>query len=100
MRLPAWPRRVRTSLAMRNGRGSTKERTYAHEPRAGLRSRPSRPYGIADAEAGREPEILCRRHGHDGQRPTGRVGLLARLGRLRALFAEANGVEDVGHGPY
>ena len=39
-------------------------------------------------------------HGHDGQRPKGRVGLSARLGRLRALFAQTDGVEDVGHGAH
>src|SRR6266853_4651928 len=57
---------------------------------ADFRSRPSRPPGIADAETRREPEVLCRRDGHDHQRPQGRVGLSARLGRLRALFVEAH----------
>ena len=71
-----------------------------NETRADLRSRPSRPHGIADAEARREPEILRRRDGHDRQRPQGRVGLSARLGRLRALFAQADRLEDLGHGAH
>ena len=72
----------------------------SHASRADLRSRPSRPYGIADAEARGEPEVLRRRHGHDGQRAKGRVRLFARLGRLRALFAEADGIEDLRHGAH
>ena len=71
-----------------------------HAARTDPRSRPSRPHGTADAEARREPEILRRRHGHDRERAEGRVGLSARLGRLRALFAQADGVEDLRHGAH
>src|SRR6476646_6930198 len=72
----------------------------SHAARTDPRSRPSRPHGIADAEARREPEILRRCHGHDHQRTEGRVGLSAWLGRLRALFAEADGIEDLRHGAH
>src|SRR6185503_8487632 len=75
-------------------------RETENDPRADLRSCPSRPHGIADAEAGREPEILRRRHGHDGQWPEGLFGLFARLGRLRAIFAEADGFENLRHGAH
>ena len=42
--------------------------------------------------------VLRRRHGHDRERPRGRFGLSARLGRLRALFASTHGGEDRGLG--
>ena len=76
-------------------RALDRNRRVTNDARTDLRSRPSRPHGIADAEARRKPEILCRRDGHDRQRPQGRVGLPARLGRLRALFAQADGVENL-----
>jgi len=38
--------------------------------------------------------------GHDDQRPAGRVRLSSRLGRLRALFAETDCVEDLRHGAH
>ena len=68
--------------------------------RTGARPRPSRPSRAADAEAGGEPALLRRRARHDGERPAGRLRLSARLGRLRAPLAQADGFEEAGHGPH
>ena len=72
--------------------------TGYHDRRTHPRHRPSRPSRNADADIRGEPQILRRRHGHDPERRERRQRLSARLGRLRALFAQAHRLEDLGHG--
>src|SRR3954470_2041213 len=95
------PARCRLRQIAGSGPADRKPRLGGHHAtRTDPRSRSSRPHGAVDTEAGREPEIFRRRDGHDRQRAKGRVGLFARLGRLRALFAQTDGVEDVRHGAH
>ena len=65
-----------------------------------VRPRASGPSGTADAEARREPQLLRQRHGDDRDGAPGRLGLPARLGRLRAPHAEADGGEGRRHGHF
>ena len=60
---------------------------------------PSRPSRAAHAEARGVAALLRRRHGHDRERPAGRQRLPARLGRLRALLAEAHRLAHLRPGP-
>ena len=64
-----------------------------------VRSRAPRARRTLVAEDGREPSVLHRCDGHDGEWPARRLGLSAWLGRLRTPHAQADGLERGRHGP-
>src|SRR3954453_10363995 len=100
-----WPNRQAIVVAPESAAGlgrtsfTNAETTLMEEYDAGRTDHgrgPSRPPGTADAQTGRVPALLRGRAGHDRERTAGRVRLSPRLGRLRALLAEAHRLEHVG----
>ncbi len=81
------------------GREHASRRGRRHRSRrdgAGLRPRASRPRRAPDAGPAGQRRILRRRPRHGGGRARGRLGLLARVGRLRARVAAADGGRPPG----
>ena len=96
---------LRQSVADDHGacrpRGRASRRRSARLPVVTER-RPRAPVArrAADAEAGGEPLLLPRAAGHGGRRQERRLGLPARLRRLRAVVGEADRRRGVGGRPH
>ena len=86
------------ALADRLADHLTPTRTGTSHDRADPRPRAPLARRAADAEAGREPLLLPRDPRHGGLRRERRLGLPARLRRLRALLAQAHRLAQSGVG--
>ena len=84
------------ALATASPSTSTPIPTGTSRDRARPRPRAPLAHRAADAEAGGEPRLLPRDPRHGGRGRARRLGLPARLRRLRALVAEADGLAAVG----
>src|SRR5262249_4212577 len=69
------------------------QKTETYDFRTDPRHCSSRPCRTPHSEVRGKPQVLRRRHGYDAKRREGRQRLFPRMGRLRALFAQTDGVE-------